>query len=259
MKYKLIEYSTAHRLAYITLNRAGKKNAFNGELIPELKNAFSIAEKDKNVKIIILKANGDVFSAGADLEYLQQLQKNSFEENLADSTHLSELFLKIYLNEKIVIAQIEGHAIAGGCGLATVCDFSFAVPEAFFGYTEVKIGFIPAIVMFFLLRKTGEAKAKELLLSGKLIDAKTAQQYGLLNFISSKKNISSDVEKFAFQLCEEASAQSLKTTKMMIAKIQDMNWTDAIDFTRKENARARNHPDCKKGIASFLKKEKIKW
>ena len=151
MKY--VKYSVLDRIAFITLDRAEKRNALSYDLVTELKSAFADAENDDAVKVIVLKANGEAFSAGADLEYLQQLQSFSYEQNFNDSNHLKELFLQIYSLKKVVIAQIQGHAIAGGCGLAAVCDFSFATPESKFGYTEVKIGFIPAIVMVFLIRK----------------------------------------------------------------------------------------------------------
>jgi methylglutaconyl-CoA hydratase len=155
----LVLYSVANQTAYLTLNRPEKRNALSPEIITELKNAFDKAEQDASVKVVVLKANGESFCAGADLNYLQQLQNFSYEENLADSQHLKELFLKIYTLKKVVIAQVQGHALAGGCGLATVCDFTFAVPEAKFGYTEVRIGFIPALVAVFLIRKIGEQKA----------------------------------------------------------------------------------------------------
>ena len=131
----------------IILNRFEKRNALNNLFVQELTVAFLEADKDPEVRVIILKAKGKVFSAGADLEYLQELQKNSPEENLDDSNQLKNLFKFIYLQKKLVIAQVEGHAIAGGCGLVTVCDLAFSIPDAMFGYTEVKIGFIPAIVM----------------------------------------------------------------------------------------------------------------
>src|SRR5690348_16569947 len=115
-------------LLYITLNRPDKRNALNSKFVAELTQAFKEANENEVTRIVILKANGSVFSAGADLGYLQQLQKNTFEENLEDSSRLKELFELIYTHSKIVIAQVEGHALAGGCGLATVCDFSFAVP-----------------------------------------------------------------------------------------------------------------------------------
>jgi len=155
---RLVKYTVEDRVGYISLNRPEKRNALSYEMVTELKQAFNNAEEDESCKVIILQAEGKVFCAGADLAYLQQLQNNTYEENLEDSTHLMELFKQIYTSSKIVIAKVHGHAIAGGCGLATVCDFSFTVPEAKFGYTEVKIGFIPAIVKVFLLRKIGEGK-----------------------------------------------------------------------------------------------------
>ena len=158
----LIAFSKSDRIAFITINRPNKRNALSLELVKLLANAFKEAIEDSDVKVIVLKANGEVFSAGADLEYLQQLQQNTDVENFTDTYTLKELFLTIYRSPKLVIAQVEGHAIAGGCGLTSVCDVVFAVPEAKFGYTEVKIGFVPALVSCFLIRKLGEGRVKEL-------------------------------------------------------------------------------------------------
>jgi methylglutaconyl-CoA hydratase len=254
-----IEYSVSDKIGYITLNRPDKRNALNFEVVADLKEAFKTASEDTKVKVIVLKANGDVFCAGADLAYLQQLQKNTFEENLADSNHLKELFYQIYTLNKVVIAQIEGHAIAGGCGLATVCDFSFSVPEAKFGYTEVRIGFIPAIVKVFLLRKIGEIKAKELLLTGELITAEVAKIMGLINNIVPAEAIADTVKGFANMLIKNNSGQSMAYTKQMIANVQSMSLEDGLDYAAEMNAKARASEDCKKGIASFLNKEPIVW
>ena len=255
----VVTYEVKNRIGYIILNRPDKRNAFNAELADGLMRAFQRAEHDENVKIIVLKANGSVFSAGADLGALQQLQKNTLDQNIADSKHLMQLYQYIYRHPKVVIAQIEGHAIAGGCGLATICDFSFSVPEAQFGYTEVRIGFIPAIVMVFLLRKIGEGRAKELLLSGKLISAETAQSMGIINFISASETIANEVTTFAENLCREASSDSLHLTKQLIAQVQEMKLDDALNFAAEQNAIARETNDCRQGIASFLNKEKIIW
>ena len=259
MAFEYIEYRQEERLAYITLNRPDKRNALSDKVVTELKTAFTLAEEDEGVKVIILNANGKVFSAGADLQYLQGLQTNTYEENLADSTHLMELFRHIYLHPKVVIAQVEGHAIAGGCGLATVCDFTFSVPEAKFGYTEVKIGFIPAIVMIFLVRKIGEANAKELLLTGKLIDAPEAVGKGLINKTIEANKIQEEVKAFALNLCGQASGESLKLTKQMLAKVQEMSLDDSLRYASEMNAQARAGEDCKKGISAFLNKEKLEW
>jgi methylglutaconyl-CoA hydratase len=254
-----IEYSIANRICFITLNRPEKRNALSSELVGELKEAFSMAEADSGIKVIILKANGESFCAGADLSYLQKLQNFSYQDNLADSSHLKELFLKIYTLKKVVIAQVQGHALAGGCGLSSVCDFTFAVPEAKFGYTEVKIGFIPAIVMVFLLRKIGEMRAKQLLLSGNPISATEALELGLINKVVPSVSLSEEVLQFANDLVQTNSGNAMMMTKQMIAEVQSLPLAEALDHASKMNATARETEDCKKGIASFLNKEKISW
>lgn len=254
-----VQYHTQDRIAYITLNRPGKRNALNEQVVKELKQAFGKAQNAESAKVIVLRATGKVFCAGADLEYLQTLQNNTYEQNLADSSNLKELFEIIYTHPKVVIAQIHGHAIAGGAGLATVCDFSFAVPDAQFGYTEVKIGFIPAIVSVFLLRKIGEGRAKELLLSGDLISAQKALEYGLINEIVPNENLENRVKEFALHLCKSNSAMSMQTTKNMIAQVPTMPISEALSFAAQQNALARQTADCKKGIASFLEKKPLEW
>jgi methylglutaconyl-CoA hydratase len=256
---QFLKYETQGNLAYITLNRPEKRNAFSFALVKELKEAFSQAETDTQVKVVILQAEGAVFCAGADLEYLQKLQTLSYEENLEDSMFLKELYAQMYHFPKIIIASVQGHALAGGCGLITVCDFVFAVPEAKFGYTEVKIGFVPAIVMGFLLRKVGETKAKSLLISGNLIAAKEALEIGLINEVVSHQALTTTVELFAKSLCENNSAEAMSMTKKLIAQIQDMPLSVALDVAATTNASARGTTDCKRGIAAFLNKEKIVW
>ncbi len=257
MKY--IQYKVLDRIAFITLNRPEKRNALSYDLVSELKLAFADAEQDNAVKVIILKANGEAFSAGADLEYLQQLQSFSYQQNLNDSNHLKELFLQIYCLKKVVIAQIQGHAIAGGCGLAAVCDFSFATPEAKFGYTEVKIGFIPAIVMVFLIRKIGESRARGLLLSGSLITADNARKMGVINEIVAREELDEHVIHFAAGLIVSNSGNSMGVTKQMIAKVQTLPLEEALTFAAEMNAKAREGEDCKRGVSAFVNKEKISW
>jgi methylglutaconyl-CoA hydratase len=257
MKY--VEYFAEDRIGFITMNRPDKRNALSHELISDLQEAFTNAESDPTTKVIVLRANGAAFCAGADLDYLQQLQQFSYEQNFSDSSHLKKLFHQIYTLKKVVIAQIEGHAVAGGCGLATVCDFSFAVPEARFGYTEVKIGFIPALVMVFLIRKIGEGKARELLLTGSLISADEAKAAGLINRVTKKDVIQDEVLKFAQQLIQSNSEYSMAVTKQMIGKVQSLNLDDALTFAAEMNAKARESEDCRKGISAYVNKEKITW
>jgi methylglutaconyl-CoA hydratase len=258
-KLKFAELSVQNRLAYITLNRPEKRNALNAEVVNNLLDLFSIAENDTNIKIIVLKAKGDAFCAGADLEYLQQLQENTYEENLEDSNLLASLFEKIYTLNKIVIAQVEGHAIAGGAGLASVCDFVFSVPEAKFGFTEVKIGFVPAIISMFIIRKIGEAKSKELLFTGDLITANKAKAMGLINFVNDADQIEDNIQSFSENLIHNCSADSLALTKKLIANIQTKTYAEGLSYASEINAKARATKDCSTGIASFLNKEKLEW
>lgn len=255
----LVEYNVSNRIAIITLNRAEKRNALNGAMVAALHEAFLRAANDEEAKVIILKGNGKVFCAGADLEYLQELQRNTYEENLKDSNNLKALFLAIYTNPKVVIAQVHGHAIAGGSGLATVCDFVYTVPEAGFGYTEVKIGFVPAIVKVFLLRRIGEGRAKELLLTGEWIKAEKALEIGLVNKVVKPGELEEVVYNFALGLCANNSGQSMALTKKMIGEIQSMDLEEAASYAAEMNAQARNTADCKRGIGAFLNKEDLKW
>ena len=259
MKEPLVIYSVSDRIATITLNRPEKRNALNPEMVRLLTEKMQEAAADQEVKIIILKAMGNTFSAGADLAYLQQLQHYTYEENLADSQNLCNLFSTIYFLPKVVIAQVEGHAIAGGCGLATVCDLIFSVPEANFGYTEVKLGFVPAIVSCFLMRKTSETLAKQLLLTGELFSAKQAYDYGLINFVTNKDNIDQKVQDFALNLCFTTSANSLRVTKQLMDQTTNPDLVKSLELAVKINASVRDSQDFKKGIASFLNKEKINW
>lgn len=257
--FSFITYEVDSRIAAITLNRPEKRNALNGAMVAELQQAFRLAGEDESVKVIILKGAGEAFCAGADLDYLQQLQRNTYEENLADSRSLMKLMQQIYYHDKIVIAQVEGHAIAGGCGLVTLCDLSYVAPEAQLGYTEVKIGFIPALVSVFLVRKIGEGRARELLLTGKLISAERAREYGLINEVTPKADIADHVNKVAAALCREAAANSLKVTKQLIGGVLDKPLNEALEQAAQLNAATREHPECKKGIQAFLNKEKLAW
>jgi methylglutaconyl-CoA hydratase len=259
MNYTYTQIAIENRMATITLNRPEKRNALNYALVAELKMHLTNLREDPNAKIIRFKSNGEAFSAGADLDYLKQLQSNTYEENLQDSNHLKELFEMIYLYPKIVIAQVEGHAIAGGCGLATVCDFTFATPNAQFGYTEVKIGFIPAIVSIFLLKKVNEKTARELLLTGRLISATEAKSLQLIHDVIEGDQIDQHVAEFAAKINRETSADSIKLTKELFAQLNNLGIQEAFSLAADYNAKARATNDCKRGISAFINKEKITW
>ena len=254
-----VTYEVRDRVANIKLNRPEKRNAFDAQLVEELGLAFQRAADDEQAKVIRLCAEGKAFCAGADLGYIQAMQAYTPEENRHDSATLAKLYRFIYTHPKVVVAQVQGHALAGGCGLATVCDFTLAAEQALFGYTEVKIGFIPAIVLVFLLRKMGETRAKDLLLSGRLISAQEALQYGLIHEVLPLDQLETRCDALLESLVKGTSGDSLRLTKAMIAEVQNFSLDEGLDYAASMNALARATPDCKRGIAAFLNKETLVW
>lgn len=255
----VVEYEVADRIGTITLNRPEKRNALSPELIQTLYEMFLRAEQDDRCKVIILRAEGEAFCSGADLGYLQQLQQFTVDENLDDSRRLRDLLLLMYRLKKVIIAEVQGSAIAGGCGLMTVCDFAYTVPDAKFGYTEVRIGFVPALVSVFLIRKIGEARARQLLLTGKLVAAAEAHHMGLITEVVAPEKLSTSVRQLAASLIKNASAASLQLTRKLIDEVQNYPLEEALERAAKENAIARGTDDCKKGVASFLNKQPLSW
>src|SRR5450432_3373290 len=214
MSYKTVLYSESHGIATLTLNRADKRNAISYELIDDLTAALSQAAGSP-AHVVILTGAGSAFCAGMDLENLKQLLGRTPEENLQDSTRMSSLFRALYDFPKPTIAAVNGAAIAGGTGLATLCDFTLAVPEAKFGYTEVRIGFVPGIVSSILVWQVGHKIARDLLLSGRIFDAEEAHRFGLVNEIVPAESLMTRARELAAQLMEN-SPSSVRQTKSLI-------------------------------------------
>jgi methylglutaconyl-CoA hydratase len=256
--FQTIRFEIEPPLAIITLNRPEKRNALNPQLIAELGQAFAVAESEAGCRVVLLKAEGKAFSAGLDLESLQEISKQSYEENLADARRLADLFRLITTLPKPVIAVVEGPAIAGGCGLATVCDLTLATPEAKFGYTEVKIGFVAAIVGVFLARMLGEKHARELLLSGRMIDAAEAFQMGLVNEVVPAERILDRTKQLAGAWAGN-SPQSIAATKKFLGTIAGRELDGALAEACEVNAAARQSEDCKEGVKAFLEKRTPRW
>lgn len=255
----MIELNIADRIATITLNRPEKRNALDDVMASELLQMFNKLRNDDNCKVLILKAIGEAFCAGADLGYLQKLQNNSYEENLNDSMALMEMFKALYTFPKVTIAQVEGPAFAGGCGLAGLCDFCFSTPEALFAYTEVKIGFIPAIVSVFLGPKIGDNRAKKMLLTGEVFNANEALELGIITKIIKSDTIESEVLEYALKLTRSVSSQSIAATKSLLIELKGLSIEEQLLLAARANAKARESIDCKRGISSFLNKEKLNW
>ncbi len=254
-----VRLSIEDRVGFVTLARPEKRNALNGEMIQELNTALQYLEQSSEASIAVLRAEGKAFCAGADLEYLGQLRSFSQEQNLEDSRRFRDLLLTLYQFKKVTIAQVQGPAVAGGAGLVSVCDFAFGSQDMVIGYPEVKIGFIPAIVMPFLLRKISESKVKVLLLTGQLINANVALEMGLLYRIVERQDLEKEVVKFAKGLCSTTSAESRAITKKLITSIPNLSIEEALDLVCKHNSEGRTTLDFLRGISDFLAKKNTEW
>lgn len=248
----LIHYSVQDGIGIIAMNRPEKRNALSAEMVGALRTAFRTAEADEHVRVVVLKGNGPAFCAGADLAYLQQITENSPMENLADSTALMEMMQGIVDLSKPVIAMVHGPAIAGGCGLATVCDLVIAAEDkALFGYSEVKIGFIPAIVMVYLLRKVGDTQARRLVLTAENISAREAERIGLITFVVPDDQLEQHTMDVARKISGN-SASAMALSKEMLSNLHGMSMDAGLRYAASMNALARQTEDCKAGIARFL-------
>ena len=254
-----IKYQVDGQLATITLNRPEKRNAINADLVTALSMALEEAAADDTIRAIVITGAGEVFSAGADLEALRALQDATPVENAEDSRKLADVFTQIYMHPKPVIARINGHAIAGGCGLAAVCDFAVAVEDAKLGFTEVRIGFVPAIVSVFVLRKVGETAARDLLLRGRLISAVEAVRTGLITTAVPPEDLDEEIAGIVEDIANETSPSAVMLTKRLLANVRGMGLQEAVGHAIQVNAFARGTADCQAGIDAFLNKRPAPW
>ena len=257
MNYKTIQLAYDPGVATITLNRPDKRNAISFELIDDLLRALQEVETSDAIVLIVTGA-GKAFSSGMDLDNLKTLIGKSPEQNLKDSETMVRLFRALYEFSKVTIAAVNGAAIAGGTGLALLCDFTLAVPEAKFGYTEVRIGFVPAIVSTFLLRQVGEKQARDLLLTGRIIGADEAARMGLVNEIVPPEKLMTRARELAGLLMENSPA-SLRATKQLLSDHARAELDLQIEAAVRENAAIRTTADFREGVVSFLEKRKPVW
>src|SRR5260370_41709541 len=257
MNYKTIQVTYESRIGIITLNRPEKRNAISFELIGDLLQGLKEGETS-DAQVLILTGAGKAFSSGMDLDNLKQLIGRSPEQNLKDSETMVRLFRSLYEFPKVTIAAVNGAAIAGGTALALLCDLTLAVGEAKFGYTEVRIGFVPAIVSSFLLRQVGEKQARDLLLTGRIIGADEAARIGLINEIVAPEYLMAKARALAAMLIENSPA-SLRATKRLLTDHARAELDAQIEAAVRENAAIRNTADLRAGLSSFLEKRNPRW
>lgn len=245
------------QLATITFNRPEKHNAISERMVSDIQSALDEVESS-HARVAIMTGAGRSFCAGMDLETLADLARQSPSENMENSRRIAKMFRRIWSYSKPLIAAVNGAALAGGCGIATLCDFTLAVPEAKFGYTEVKIGFLPAIVSVFLTRQIGDKQARNLLLTGRLVDSAEAKQLGLITEVVPRERLMERAHELAATLIA-ASPVSLTRAKRLLTSAAAVSVDADLERAILENARIRSTADYKEGLASFLEKRKPVW
>lgn len=255
MGLKNILYKVENGTAEIVLNRPEKMNSLDEQLIADLNRLMNDLGQNSEVRVIVISGAQGNFCSGLNLNYLQKISEYDILQNKEDSQKFKDMLLSIYKCSRPVIAKVNGYCLAGGCGIASACDFIIADESAKFGYTEVKIGFIPAIVMLFLLKRVSETQAKDLLLTARIINSDEALRMGLINqYVPSV-----DLDNAVLDLCEmlkKNSSSSLKLTKEMFSNISGMSFEEALEYACDLNAITRMTPDCKEGIAKYLNRNK---
>ena len=250
-----VVYTVDGAVARVTLNRPEKRNALNDAVIAGVKRGLKEASQDKSVRVIVISGAGKDFCSGADLSALQKIANASVAENAEDARLLLELFLLIRQVPVPVVAAVTGRALAGGCGLATACDVVLASSSARFGYPEVKIGFVPAMVMAILRRNVSEKRAFELITRGAEISAADAKEFGLVNQVFPDDVFADDVNQYVAEF-GKMSASAIGLTKTLLYQMDGMGFPEALETGADVNVIARLTADCQRSVAKFLQKDR---
>jgi methylglutaconyl-CoA hydratase len=256
-RFNHILTESAHGVKTITLNRPDKRNALSPALIEELTQALHEAETC-GCGVVILTGAGSAFCAGLDMEHLETVKANTPEEHRRDSENLARALRAIYDFPKPIIAAVNGPAIAGGMALATIPDFTLAVPEVKFGYTEVRVGYVPAIVASFLMRQVGEKRTRELLLTGRLMKVQEALQLGLVTEIVSAEELMKSAHALAQTLLVN-SPQAMQAVKQLLSKHARRQLDEELEDAIETNAQQRSTADFKEGVQAFLERRRANW
>jgi len=252
--YRKILYELRDGVARITMNRPDKRNALDGETVAELKAAFGASASDDACRVVLLTGAGSDFCSGADLANLEKTAQNSVLQNMADAQSTADLFLMMRNHPRPIIAAVQGRALAGGCGIATACDIILAAQSAQFGYPEVNIGFVPAMVMAILRRSVSEKAAFELVTTGGTVSAARAHDLGLVHRVFADEGFSLEVEGYVAKLAAR-SASAVMLSKRLLYNMDSMSFEAALQAGVEINAIARQTEDCRKGVERFLKKK----
>jgi len=258
MGYQTLTYQQDESgIATIALTVPEKRNAISAQMIADLLRALEHAEEN-HARVVILTGSGKAFCAGMDLDELQNLARQTQQKNLEDARRVTKLLYRLYSFPTPVIAAVNGAAIAGGCGIATLADFTIAVPEAKFGYTEVKLGFMPSLVSVFLRRRIGDRHVRDLLLTGRVIDAAEALRIGLITEIAPAELLMPRAREIAGALLA-ASPTAVAQTKKLLLNFDKATIRAELEIAIDASVDIRATPDFREGVAAFLEKRAPKW
>lgn len=246
------------RIVRVELNRPEKRNALNGSLVAELTHALNDLSADESLRVIELSGAGKVFSAGADLDALRTMRDASYEDNLDDSRLLAELFTTMRTIPVPIVARIHGHAIAGGCGLVAASDIVVSGESPRFGFTEVRIGFVPALVSVLLHGRVPGGFVRELFLSGRLVEAAEAFRMGLVHHCVPDMSLDDRLDEVSRSIARNTSRSAVARTKALLHGNPD-RFEKAMEAAAALNATARGTTECKAGVDAFLNRHDAPW
>jgi len=249
-------YETHDGISRITLNRPEKRNALNADLISELKDAVAASARHAQCRVVVISGAGKDFCSGADLAGLEKTAQNSITDNMSDARNMAELFLMMRNHPRPIVAGVKGRALAGGCGLATACDLILAEESAQFGYPEVNIGFVAAMVMAILRRSVSEKAAFELVATGETISARRAHELGVIHRVYPDDQFEAEATAYVTRLASKSSS-AVMLSKRLLYQMDAMSFEAALEAGVQTNAIARMTEDCRRGVERFLNKSSV--
>jgi methylglutaconyl-CoA hydratase len=256
--YRTIQVEREGRVGRVWLNRPDVRNAFDAVLIGELREALKALGGDAGVRVVVLSGRGSSFCAGADLNWMREIVRFSYEQNLAESLDLAALHWELYNLPKPTIARVNGPAIGGGVGFLSACDMAVASEEAVFGLSEVKIGLVPACIAPYVVRRIGESRARQYFLTGERIDARRACEIGLVHAVAEPAKLDATVGEW-IELLLSSGPEAMTKAKELLRRVPGMDAAEARRFTAEMIAGLRTSVEGQEGMAAFLEKRKPRW
>lgn len=258
MNYTTLTYTSTGPVANVFFNRPDIHNAFNATVITEMLDCFTHIGKDKSIRVVVLSGTGKSFCAGADLNWMRGVAKQSFDENLGEANSLARLFYTIYSLRQPVIARVNGAAIGGGTGFVAVCDFAIAAESAKFSFSEVKIGVVPACIGPYVVKKIGEGKSRELFITGERMGASRAHEVGLVNRVVADDQLDPSVSEYVNAILS-SGPEAVAMAKQLIGAVPTMAPEEFMPYTAEMIAKLRISPEGQEGMDAFLNKRTPNW